>query len=276
MYEKERHMPTPVAAIKTPVIMPQPAAANPAQNVDTNQVMYSMVTNIVFMVATNQLISYFNLTDPSYLLYVRVGFAATQALILTALFLLKVKIEKSGLKEGTVEIVEPSQTPGQPETKRIVSPRDYDLMELQKQIRGVISSVLFSVALHYLFKSSHLLIIGSVNAVRALATSHLVRLYVLGEKAEGLLKRPFEEPPSPLAELFKQFVQPELEKSSGAKKPAVMVAKDSDSDSPSESEAEGPIKVIEEEDVNSGKSETESGKSSNNSATNKNVRRRKN
>lgn len=172
-----------------------------------------------------------------------------------------------GPKDGTVEVVEPAMVPGNPPTKSKMTPREYDLMMLSSQVKGVISGFLFSAALHYFFKSSHLLIMGAVNSLRAIASLQLVKLYVYGQPSEGLLKRPFQDPPSPIAELFKQLTQPDAPRAASA-----LVKKAAGSDDSSDEDE--PIKVLESE-PESEKSEVS--KSSNKSNTNKNsVRQRKN
>lgn len=252
------------------------APAHPVSQADMDteamtQAIYGMFANVAFMIITNQFIKYFNLTDPSYLLFVRVGYAATQAAIVMFLLFLKMKIQSQAPTSGQVEVIEPPAAAGQPPTKRKMTPKEYDLLEANKQLKGTMSSVLFSVALHYFFKSSHMLIIGSVNAIRALLTSPLVKLYFFKYKAEANLARPFKEPPSPFGELFKQLLSPEHSKKQ--KVPVRPTKKDHKSDSEEDDDDE-PIKVVEEKVVATSSEASTSEAEASGGSSSKNVKSR--
>ena len=203
--------------------------------------MYGVIGNLAFMIIANQIIGYFKLADPKYLLYVRIGFAATHALVVSFLFFLKMRIQSSSPTEGRIEVVEGIDLPGHPATRKVMTPREYDLYELNKQLRAVITNIVFMSALHFFFKGSQMLIMVSVNAVKALVWNPLVRIHIYGAKSEGPLSRPFPIPEGPFGALKKLLIPEEDNATS-----AVASKKKNDDYEDSSSDEDEPIKVLED------------------------------
>jgi hypothetical protein len=88
--------------------------------------------------------------------------------------------------------------------------RDYDLKETSQSVRSVYTGVAFMVFLHGYLKYTQPLFIQSIMGLKALYESKEIALHLLGQKAEGDLKRPFKAAPG----LFGGMTQPATDQAS--------------------------------------------------------------
>ncbi|KAH9168681.1 inorganic phosphate transporter [Lactarius sanguifluus] len=130
--------------------------------------------------------------DPKVLDYVRIAYVASQAISLVVYYYtsskIKAKNDQTMLKY--VEAGSPmSQEPGKLVTTTV---RDYDLSETSKLIKGVYTSVAMMAFLHLYLKYTQPLFVQGIMAFKSLYEAKTVKIHVLGQNADGDLKRPFK------------------------------------------------------------------------------------
>ncbi|KAG8935367.1 hypothetical protein FRC02_008172 [Tulasnella sp. 418] len=149
--------------------------------------------------------------DPDVLLYVRIAYVGVQVFVLGVYYYVSLKIkQKNDLT--VLKYVEPAnplsgETSGGLVTSTV---RDYDLQQTSQAVRGVYTGVAFMVFLHGYLQYTQPLFIQSVMGLKALYESKEVALHLLGQKAEGDLKRPFKAAPG----LFGAMSQPATDQAS--------------------------------------------------------------
>jgi len=147
--------------------------------------------------------------NPDVLLYVRVGYVASQVISLGTFYYLSYKI-KSKNDQTVLKYVEP-ESPMNPSSGGLVTTtvRDYDLGEISKAIRGVFTSLAMMVFLHIYMQYTQPLFVQAVMAFKTVYDSKVFKIHVLGQPAEGDLKRPFKT-----ASLFGASAEPKTDKAS--------------------------------------------------------------
>ncbi|KAJ8079318.1 phosphate transporter (Pho88) [Marasmius tenuissimus] len=165
--------------------------------------MSSPVQNLMISLGAMQLARRINFENPETLNYVRVGYVATQLVLLGIYYY--------------VSIISGSEQPKLVTT----TVRDYDLAEVSKLLRSVYMGVAMMGFLHGYMKYTQPLFVQSLMGLKGIYDAKPVAIHLLGKPAEGDLKRPFKT-----AAMFGQDNGPqtdnaaiaEAEKKIGAKK----------------------------------------------------------
>lgn len=85
---------------------------------------------------------------------------------------------------------------------------EYDMAEAKKQFNSTISSLLLMSVMHFMFKTTHPLIIPSFTAWKSFFFSPVVKIRIFGYAAEGNLERPWKVP-NPIGDFLSKMTQPE-------------------------------------------------------------------
>ncbi|KAH7106414.1 inorganic phosphate transporter [Auriculariales sp. MPI-PUGE-AT-0066] len=154
-----------------------------------------LVTNLVISLGAMQVARKLDFTDPATLLYVRIGYATSQAVALAVYFWVAAKIRaKKDLT--TLKYVQPGQAmSGEPDKVVTTTVRDYDLDETSKAIRSVYMAVAMMAFMHIYMKFTQPLFIQGLMGLKNLYEAKVIQIHVLNKPAEGDLKRPFKTAP---------------------------------------------------------------------------------
>ncbi|VDB92052.1 unnamed protein product [Peniophora sp. CBMAI 1063] len=130
--------------------------------------------------------------NPDVLMYVRAGYVLSQAITLGLYYYMSQKI-KSKNDQTVLKYVEP-ENPMNPNSGGLITTtvRDYDLGETSKAIRGAYTSLAMMGFLHLYMQYTQPLFVQAVMAFKTLYDSKVFKIHVLGQPAEGDLKRPFK------------------------------------------------------------------------------------
>ncbi|KAF8259808.1 inorganic phosphate transporter [Lactarius quietus] len=154
--------------------------------------MNAPMQNLAISLGVMQLARKIPFDNPQVLDYVRIAYVASQAIALGVYYFTSSKI-KAKNDQTLLKYVEPaspmSQEPGKLVTTTV---RDYDLSETSKLIKGVFTSVAMMGFLHIYLKYSQPLFVQAIMAFKSLYEAKTVKIHVLGQKADGDLKRPFK------------------------------------------------------------------------------------
>ncbi|KAN0113768.1 Inorganic phosphate transporter Pho88 [Russula decolorans] len=146
--------------------------------------------------------------NPQVLDYVRIAYVVSQAFALLVYYYTSSKI-KAKNDQTMLKYVEPANPLAQEPGKLVTSTvRDYDLAETSKLIKGVFTSVAMMGFLHLYLKYTQPLFVQAIMAFKSLYEAKTVKIHVLGQKADGDLKRPFKSG----AGLFGASADPQTDK----------------------------------------------------------------
>eukprot|EP00026_Physarum_polycephalum_P017157 Phypoly_transcript_18283.p1 GENE.Phypoly_transcript_18283~~Phypoly_transcript_18283.p1 ORF type:complete len:218 (-),score=37.35 Phypoly_transcript_18283:73-726(-) len=154
------------------------------------------LTTALLVLGTIQLSRQFNLEDPTTINYVRIFYAVSQLAVVGILFFIKTKIEASQDK-GTIEVdtAAPSfSNPNPSGEKKKMTIKEYDLSEWSAQLKQTLIPLALIVGLHLYIGFVQPLIIQSIIPLKALYSTPLFQVYILGKKTEGTLVRPWKKP----------------------------------------------------------------------------------
>ncbi|KAH9955903.1 inorganic phosphate transporter [Russula dissimulans] len=170
--------------------------------------MNSPMQSLAISLGVMQLARKVPFDNPQVLFYVRIAYVASQTFALAVYYHASSKI-KAKNDQTMLKYVEPpnpmAQEPGKLVTTTV---RDYDLAETSKLIKGVFTSVAMMTFLHLYLKYSQPLFVQALMAFKSLYEAKIVKIHVLGQKAEGDLKRPFKTGPG----LFGASTDPQTDK----------------------------------------------------------------
>ncbi|KAI0280690.1 inorganic phosphate transporter [Russula aff. rugulosa BPL654] len=134
--------------------------------------------------------------NPQVLDYVRIAYVASQAFALLVYYYTSSKVRsqiKAKNDQTMLKYVEPANPLAQEPGKLVTSTvRDYDLAETSKLIKGVYTSVAMMAFLHIYLKYTQPLFVQAIMAFKSLYEAKTVKIHILGQKADGDLKRPFK------------------------------------------------------------------------------------
>jgi len=131
-------------------------------------------------------------SDPNVLLYVRVGYIASQLFCLGAYYYISMKIKQKN-DTTVLKYVEPKGPMSQDAGELVTTTyRDYDLAEVSKAVRGVYIGIAMMAFLHLYMKFNPPLFVQALTAVKGLYDSKPIAIHLLGKPATGELKRPFK------------------------------------------------------------------------------------
>ncbi|KAG5650347.1 hypothetical protein H0H81_012554 [Sphagnurus paluster] len=132
--------------------------------------------------------------DPEVLNYVRIGYVTAQVIVLATYYLVSLKI-KSKNDQTVLKYVEaPGPMSTEPGTLVTTTVRDYDLSETSKLLRAAYMGIAMMAFMHLYMKYTQPLFIQALMGLKNLYDAKLVHIHILGQPAEGDLKRPFKTP----------------------------------------------------------------------------------
>ncbi|TEB20055.1 hypothetical protein C9890_0109 [Perkinsus sp. BL_2016] len=159
----------------------------------------------------SQLLRRYDLTTPEAILYIRIMYYASQ--VLQVLFWLYVRylIQKKGKKEKEkekstmIEVIEPAKPfSSEPAKTSRISVYDYDLSEVEKNLKQVLSGLAIMSVMQFWFKFTQPLIFQSLLPWKNFFTMPVIQIRLFGWKAEGSLARPWKVP-NPFGDLMGQM-----------------------------------------------------------------------
>ncbi|KAI0058783.1 inorganic phosphate transporter [Artomyces pyxidatus] len=154
--------------------------------------MNAPLQNLAISLGVMQVARKIPFDDPKVLEYVRIGYVASQVIILAVYYFASQKI-KSKNDQTVLKYVEPpnqmTQEPGNLVTTTV---RDYDLSETSKLIRAAYTSIAMMAFLHLYLKYTQPLFVQGLMGLKSLYEAKTVKIHVLGQAPEGDLKRPFK------------------------------------------------------------------------------------
>ncbi|CAG8441140.1 1583_t:CDS:2 [Ambispora gerdemannii] len=154
--------------------------------------MNPQIANLVLLFFVVQVARKFNLEDPDVLFYVRAAYATSQLFVLSLCYITNFKV-KSKNDNTPLKYVEPPK-PFQQEPNKVVQTtyRDYDLEKVDELIKQTLMGVVIMSALHFYWNFTQPLFIQTILPVKNVLQNNVIRIHLLGHKAEGELKRPFK------------------------------------------------------------------------------------
>jgi len=158
--------------------------------------MSAQLANLGISLAAMQLARKIPFEDPEVLLYVRIAYVGVQLLVLGVYYYVSMKIkQKNDLT--VIKYVEPKNPMSPDATGGVISVtvREYDLQEVSKAIRGVLTGVAIMGFMHGYLKYTQPLFIQALMGLKGVYDSNEIAIHLLGRKPEGDLKRPFKQPP---------------------------------------------------------------------------------
>ncbi|ETW82529.1 inorganic phosphate transporter [Heterobasidion irregulare TC 32-1] len=170
--------------------------------------MNAPLQNLAISLGVMQIARKIPFDDPQVLQYVRIGYVASQVILLAVYYFTSLKIKRKNdqtiLKYGATPSPS-SQDPGQLVTTTV---RDYDLTETSKLVRAAYTSIAMMAFLHLYLKYTQPLFVQAIMGIKGLYEAKTVKIHILGQAAEGDLKRPFKGP----AGMFGASASPQTDK----------------------------------------------------------------
>ncbi|KAK7031442.1 Pho88 superfamily [Favolaschia claudopus] len=157
--------------------------------------MNSAVQSLVISLGVMQVARKIPFDDPDVLLYTRIGYVGVQAVVLAIYYYISMSIKKKNDQTVLKYVDSPNamtQEPGQLVTTTV---RDYDLSEVSKLLRSVYMGFAMMGFLHLYMKYTQPLFMQAVMGLKGLYDAKPVQVHLLGQKAEGDLKRPWKAAP---------------------------------------------------------------------------------
>lgn len=153
-------------------------------------------SNIGLMLIMMQVSRRLDLENPDILFYVRVGYAACQLIVFAICMYVKWQINKKN-DLTTIKYVEPaSPMSGQTEEKAVITTvKEYDLQQIDTQIKGIFTSLAMMGFMHLYMKYTNPLVMQSISSVKSALETNIVKIHLFGQPASGELKRPFKAAP---------------------------------------------------------------------------------
>lgn len=168
----------------------------------------------LIFVGGNYLKKQFDFGNPDTVTKLLLGYITSNILFVLALLFIRARVSAAprvgadGIdidNEQGVTIVNPGNPfTAVPPTTSHSSIRAYDISQVHSQLQGTVVGVFFMLLLHRWIGAVQPLIMQTVVPWKGFLTSQLVRIWAYGEEPNESLRRPFQPPKSPLADLFKQ------------------------------------------------------------------------
>ncbi|KAF5393248.1 hypothetical protein D9757_000689 [Collybiopsis confluens] len=158
--------------------------------------MSGAIANLAISLGAMQLARKIPFEDPQVLNYARIGYAATQLILLAVYYYISMIVKKKNDQTVLKYVEPPSALTPQEEGKLVTTTvRDYDLAEVSKLLRSVYMGILMMAFLHGYMKFTQPLFIQSLMGLKGLYDAKPIAIHILGKPAEGELKRPFKAAP---------------------------------------------------------------------------------
>ncbi|KAM9937920.1 hypothetical protein OXX80_002564, partial [Metschnikowia pulcherrima] len=156
-------------------------------------------SNLGLMLIMMQVSRRLDLENPDILMYVRVGYVACQLSVFAICMYVKFQINKKN-DLTTMKYVEPANAMGGQEEKAVVTTvKEYDLKQIDAQIKSIFTSLAMMGFMHLYMKYTNPLVMQSVSSVKSALETNIVKIHLWGQPASGDLKRPFKAAPGLLA-----------------------------------------------------------------------------
>lgn len=154
------------------------------------------ITTALLVLGTVQLSRQLDLENPETINLVRVFYVCSNIILVAALFYIKSKImAKPNNNTIEVDTATPSfSNPNPTGAKQKMTITEYDLSEWNSQLKQTLMPIALMVGLHFYIGFVQPLIIQSILPLKALYSTPIFQVYVLGKKAEGSLARPWKKP----------------------------------------------------------------------------------
>ncbi|KAH7884878.1 inorganic phosphate transporter [Phlebopus sp. FC_14] len=156
--------------------------------------MNAGIQNIALSLGAMQVARRIPFDDPVVLNYVRLGYIASQIIILGTYFIVSYKVKQKN--DQTVLKYVDAPNPMSPDSGGLVTTtvRDYDLSETSKLLRGAYFGIAMMAFFHLYMKYTQPLFIQALMGLKNLYDAKPVAIHIIGKPAEGDLKRPFKAP----------------------------------------------------------------------------------
>lgn len=130
--------------------------------------------------------------DPVVLNYVRLGYIASQLIILGTYFYVSYKVKQKNDQTVLKYVDQPN--PMSPTSGGLVTTtvRDYDLSETSKLLRGAYFGVAMMAFFHFYLKYTQPLFVQALMGLKNLYDAKPVAIHIFGRPADGDLKRPWK------------------------------------------------------------------------------------
>ncbi|KAJ7695033.1 inorganic phosphate transporter [Mycena rosella] len=171
--------------------------------------MNPAVQNLVISLGVMQVARKIPFEDPDILNYVRIGYVTVQVVVLGIYYYISMAIKRKNDQTVLKYVDAPSamarspsdwigfpiltskqsQEPGKLVTTTV---RDYDLSETSKLLRSVYMGIAMMGFLHGYMKFTQPLFVQGIMGLKGLYEAVPVKVHLLGQKAEGDLKRPWK------------------------------------------------------------------------------------
>jgi len=156
--------------------------------------MSGAIQNLVISLGAMQLARKIPFENPDVLNYVRIGYVASQVIVIGVYYFVAAKIRRKN-DQTILKYVEPKNAMTDDPPKLVtITYRDYDLQETTKLLRAAWLGVAMMGFLHIYMKFTQPLFVQALMGVKALYEAKPVSIHLLNKPAEGDLKRPFKGP----------------------------------------------------------------------------------
>jgi len=140
------------------------------------------------------------------LMYVRYAFAFVCTAVATIMLYLYTAVSSSKDETKVTVTTPPDMSNPEPREEEITY-AEHDFREFKKLAPQQIITILIMTVMHWKYDFVRPIVMQSVMLPITILKMPLVKVYLLGKKAEGDLKRPWKPPPSPFAGLMGQTDQ---------------------------------------------------------------------
>ncbi|WRT65902.1 uncharacterized protein IL334_002853 [Kwoniella shivajii] len=150
------------------------------------------ISNLVISLGAMQVARKIPMDDPKIINYLRIGYVASQVISLAIYYFITLKIRRKN-DLTVLKYVNPAP-PMNPDAKPELvqtTVKDYDLAEVGKAIKSLLS-LAFMAFLHGYLKYTQPLFIQGLMGLKSTLESNPAKLHIFGKKAEGDLARPFK------------------------------------------------------------------------------------
>ncbi|ODV63004.1 Snd3p [Ascoidea rubescens DSM 1968] len=158
--------------------------------------MNPAVSNIVVMLVMMQVSKKFDWENPNTIFYVRILYVSCISFCLALYLFVRQKIVKKNELTTFKYFSDPNPMSGETEGKLVITTiKDYDLQQVNAQIKGIFTGVAMMGFMHLYMKYTNPLLMQSINPVKSAFESKVVKVHLFNQEAKGDLARPFKAAP---------------------------------------------------------------------------------
>ncbi|KAI8620126.1 inorganic phosphate transporter Pho88 [Chytriomyces sp. MP71] len=154
---------------------------------------YAPFINIALTIGIIQLANRFELERPDFVPYLRAAYFTTQLLVLSVTYYIRMKITEKNDK--TVLVYTEAKSFLEPKNVETITTtvKDHDLKKTGEAFQQTALAILMMSVMHFQFGYIRPLLLQAVMGLRAVATTQLFEIYVMGKPATGALARPWKK-----------------------------------------------------------------------------------